>query len=216
MTRRISGRTKIAVAVFALAITAAGCGSSSDDEASSSSTTSTTAATTTTPAMTSMQPSGSACNQVPTTGEGSVMGMADDNVATAASNNPLLTTLVTAVTKAGLVDTLNSTSSPAPFTVFAPINSAFAKIPTADLNALLADKAQLSKVLTYHVVSGRYSIADLKDGQTLKTVEGQNITINKSGDTLKVNGSSTVVCGDVPTANATVMLIDTVLTPPAA
>ncbi|NEE11421.1 fasciclin domain-containing protein, partial [Streptomyces sp. SID7499] len=80
---------------------------------------------------------------------GSLAGMAKDPVATAASNNPELSTLVSAVKKAGLVDTLNNAKD---ITVFAPTNAAFEKIPQADLEALLNDKAELTKVLTYHVV----------------------------------------------------------------
>ncbi len=215
MSRLRSKKLIFPAVMLSLAIGVSACGSDSEDEAASVSTTA--AAPTTAMPSTDLKPTGSACNQVPTSGEGSVVGMSDDTVGTAASNNPLLTTLVKAVTAADLVPTLNSTASPAPFTVFAPINPAFEKIPADTLNALLADKAQLTKVLTYHVVSGRYSIADLKDGQKLTTVEGQQIIINKASDnTLKVNGTSNVVCGDVPTANATVMLIDTVLMPPAS
>ena len=214
MKTRNAGRLKISGVLFVLVLTGAAC-SSSDDEAA----TTTTAAMTPTTMMSSAQltPTGSACGQVPKTGEGSVAGMADDTVATAASNNPLLSTLVTAVTAAGLVDTLNSTAPPAPFTVFAPINSAFDKVPAADLQALLADKATLNKVLTYHVVPGRYAVADLKDGQELTTVEGAKLKISKASDnTLKVNSTTNVVCADVPTANATVMLVDSVLMPPAS
>ena len=87
---------------------------------------------------TSMSPTGDGCAAVPTDGAGSFAGMAEDPAATAASNNPLLSTLVTAVGEADLVDTLNG---PGPFTIFAPTNDAFAKIPAADLDAVLADKA---------------------------------------------------------------------------
>ena len=98
-------------------------------------------------------PFGAACAEVPTTGEGSVNGMADDPVATAASNNPLLSTLVSAVTAANLGDTLNSADN---ITVFAPANSAFEAIDQATLNAAMADPSGLlTTVLTYHVVPGR-------------------------------------------------------------
>src|SRR5262245_65964360 len=106
-----------------------------------------------------MQPFGPACSAVPADGEGSFGGMADDPAATAASNNPVLSTLVTAVTQAGLADTLNSEG---PFTIFAPTNDAFAAIPPADLDAVLADNDALTKILTYHVVAGeRLEAADL-------------------------------------------------------
>jgi uncharacterized surface protein with fasciclin (FAS1) repeats len=158
-------------------------------------------------------PTGAACAAVPTEGEGSVGGMADDPVGTAASNNPLLTTLVSAVDAAGLVDTLNTGG---PFTVFAPINTAFAKIPTETLNGVLADTDALTSILTYHVIPEQLSGADLVAGGTFTTVNGAELTVAQSGDTLVVNdGAAAVLCADVPTANATVFLIDTVLMPPA-
>jgi len=152
--------------------------------------------------------------QVPT-GAGSVAGMSQDPVATAASNNPLLTTLVAAVSgklnpKVNLVDTLNGGE----FTVFAPVDSAFAKIDSATLDTLKTDAgaATLSKILTYHVVPGQISPSDI-DG-THKTVEGGDVTVTGSGDSIKVNDAN-VICGGVHTANATVYLIDSVLMPPA-
>ena len=99
------------------------------------------------------QPVGAACSAIPADGAGSTAGMAQDPAATAASNNPALSTLVSAVQAAGLVDTLNDTS--AKYTIFAPSNDAFAKIPAADLQALLANKQMLTDVLTYHVYAGR-------------------------------------------------------------
>jgi uncharacterized surface protein with fasciclin (FAS1) repeats len=163
--------------------------------------------------MASAGPTGVACAAVPTEGDGSVGGMADDPVGTAASNNPLLTTLVSAVGAAGLVDTLNTGG---PFTVFAPINTAFAKIPTDTLNGVLADTDALTSILTYHVIPEQLSGADLVAGGTFTTVNGAELTVAQSGDTLVVNdGAAAVLCADVPTANATVFLIDTVLMPPA-
>jgi uncharacterized surface protein with fasciclin (FAS1) repeats len=164
-----------------------------------------------------LQPSttdfGSACAAVPATGAGSFTGMTTAPVATAASANPVLSTLVTAVGKAGLVDTLNN--APA-ITVFAPANSAFAKIPAATLNTLLATpQGELTTILKYHVVSGRLS-PDQLDG-THPTLEGGTLSVT-GGAVLgfQVNGSSNVVCGNVQTANATVYIIDTVLSPPAS
>ncbi|MGB3412499.1 MAG: fasciclin domain-containing protein [Microthrixaceae bacterium] len=159
--------------------------------------------------MSTATPTGPACSAVPADGAGSFEGMAAEPVATAASANPLLSTLVTAVGEAGLVDTLNG---PGPFTVFAPVNDAFAKIPADDLKAVLADKAQLTKLLTFHVASGEMTSADLIDAGTVKTVEGGDLTIEKSGDSFTVNGAN-VLCADVPTANATVFLIDSVMMP---
>jgi uncharacterized surface protein with fasciclin (FAS1) repeats len=148
-------------------------------------------------------------------GSGSIVGMAQDPVAVAASNNPLLTTLVAAVSgqlnpDVDLVDTLNGSE----FTVFAPVDDAFAKLPADTVAALQQpENAQmLSDILTYHVVPGQILPSDI-DGE-LTTVNGGTVTVTGSGDNIKVN-DATVICGGVHTANATVYLIDTVLTPPA-
>jgi uncharacterized surface protein with fasciclin (FAS1) repeats len=161
---------------------------------------------------------GSGCagyaKQVPN-GAGSIVGMSQDPVAVAASNNPLLTTLVKAVSgklnpKVNLVSTLDGSQ----FTVFAPVDSAFAKLPAATVTALEqpANATLLTSILTYHVVPGEILPANI-DG-THTTVEGQDLTVTGSGDNIMVNGSS-VICGGVHTANATVYLIDTVLSVPA-
>ncbi len=158
-------------------------------------------------------PYGPLCAAVPADGEGSVSGMADDPVGTAASNNPLLTTLVAAVTAAGLGDTLNGGG---PFTVFAPVNSAFDKIDPATLESVLADTDTLTSILTYHVLAEQLSAADLVAGGTFATVNGAELTVAQVGETLVINGGAAAVqCADVPTANATVFLIDTVLMLPA-
>jgi len=154
--------------------------------------------------------SGPGCASVPEDGAGSFAGMSAEPAATAASANPLLSTLVTAVTEADLVDTLNGDG---PFTIFAPTNDAFAAIPEADLNALLADKDELTKVLTFHVVAGQLSAEDLVADGSATTVEGTELTFAASGDAVEVNGSATTICQDVPTANATVHIIDGVLLP---
>ncbi|WP_327304049.1 fasciclin domain-containing protein [Streptomyces sp. NBC_01298] len=154
-------------------------------------------------------PFGPACASVPKEGSGSLAGMAKHPVATAASNNPALSTLVTAVKKAGLVDTLNNAKG---ITVFAPTNDAFAKIPKADLDRILADKAELTKILTYHVVGEKIAPKRLAAG-TFKTLEGGSLSTAGSGESFTVNGKAKIVCGDVQTANATVNIIDTVLTP---
>ena len=152
---------------------------------------------------------GSGCASVPKSGAGSFSGMSTAPVATAASANPVLSTLVTAVKKAGLVDTLNSAPS---ITVFAPANSAFAKIPASTLNSVLANKAELTTILTYHVAAGRYTPAELASGKAIKTLEGTTITPAMTNGTYSINGAH-VVCGNVQTANATVYIIDTVLMP---
>ncbi|MFN8053565.1 MAG: fasciclin domain-containing protein [Acidimicrobiales bacterium] len=154
-------------------------------------------------------PTGPGCAAVPADGAGSFSGMADDPAATAASNNPVLSTLVSAVKAAGLVDTLNG---PGPFTIFAPSNDAFAKIPAADLQKVLADKEQLTKILTYHVVPGKMSSADLAKAGTATTVEGGDVKITADGGSPKVNDAN-VICADVPVGNGVVHIIDTVLMP---
>ncbi|WP_037608912.1 fasciclin domain-containing protein [Streptacidiphilus rugosus] len=153
-------------------------------------------------------PFGAGCAAVPASGAGSFAGMAQDPVATAASHNPALSTLVTAVEKAGLADTLNSAKD---ITVFAPTNAAFAKIPKATLDSVLNNKAELTKILTYHVVPSRLSPSQLAG--THKTLEGGTLTVTGSGEQFTVNGNSMVVCGDVQTSNATVYIVDTVLMP---
>jgi transforming growth factor-beta-induced protein len=158
-----------------------------------------------------MGASGPGCASVPTDGEGSFDGMADDPAATAASNNPLLSTLVTAVTEAGLVDTLNGEG---PFTIFAPTNDAFAKIPAADLNAVLADTDLLTGILTYHVIGGAQTSAeDLIAQGTATTVNGTELTFTEGTAGALLVNDATTVCMNVPTANATVHIIDTVLMP---
>ena len=151
---------------------------------------------------------GSGCAAVPTSGKGSFNGMAKDKVATAASNNPLLSTLVTAVKKAGLVDTLNNTED---ITVFAPDNDAFKSLNKKTLAKTLASKSKLTDVLTLHVVKGRIAPADLAGKH--KTLNGQSITVAGSGEDFTVNGNAKIVCGNVQTANATVYIIDHVLMP---
>jgi uncharacterized surface protein with fasciclin (FAS1) repeats len=150
--------------------------------------------------------------QVPD-GAGSVAGMAEDPVAVAASNNPLLKTLTAAVSgelnpQVDLVDTLNGDE----FTVFAPVDDAFAQLPKKTVNSLAkpAGAETLTSVLTYHVVPGQIAPEDITGTQT--TVQGGTVEVTGSGDELQVNGAN-VICGGVQTANATVYLIDTVLMP---
>ncbi|MFE3881362.1 fasciclin domain-containing protein [Streptomyces lydicus] len=155
------------------------------------------------------KPFGPACSTVPKGGKGSFDGMAKAPVATAASNNPALSTLVTAVKKAGLVDTLNSAKG---ITVFAPTNDAFSKIPKAQLDKVLADKTMLTKILTGHVVGEKVSPDKLADG-SFDTLAKNKLTTSGSGESYTVDGDAKVVCGNVQTANATVHIIDTVLLP---
>ena len=153
---------------------------------------------------------GAGCAAVPAdaANPGSFDAMSKVPVATAASGNPLLSTLVTAVKKANLVDTLNTAPE---LTVFAPVNDAFGKIPKADLDKVLADNKTLTSILTYHVVGGKLAPEALAG--THKTLQGGELTVAGSGEDFKVNGTSAVICGNVQTANATVYIIDTLLMP---
>ncbi len=126
------------------------------------------------------------------------------DTAVAAGN---FTTLAKALTAAGLVDTLKG---PGPFTVFAPTDEAFAKVPKADLEALLADKEKLTAVLTYHVVPGKVMAADVKAGE-VKTVEGSTVTITTDGG-VKVDAAN-VVKTDIAADNGVIHVIDQVIIP---
>lgn len=126
------------------------------------------------------------------------------------------TTLVAAVKAAGLVKTLEGKG---PFTVFAPTNAAFGKLPAGTVDTLVKpeNKATLTKILTYHVVPGKLEAADLKDGQKLKTVEGEDLTVKASGGTVQIvdakGGAATVTIPNVNQSNGVIHVIDTVLMP---
>jgi len=215
-------RTGLVALAIALPLSLAACGSSS--EAATPAAGGNTPAATSSDAMTSTPSDtmtssesmdaasavfGEGCAAVPKDGKGSFNGMATDPVATAASNNPLLSTLVTAVKAAGLVDTLNSAPE---ITVFAPVNDAFGKIPAADLKKVLADKPTLTKILTNHVVAGKLSPDQLAGDH--KTLAGTTITVKGSGENFTVGkADAKIICGNVPTANATVYIVDGVLMP---
>jgi uncharacterized surface protein with fasciclin (FAS1) repeats len=130
------------------------------------------------------------------------------DVATAAGS---FNTLAAALTAAGLVETLQG---PGPFTVLAPTDEAFAKIPEADLQALLADKDALTKVLTYHVIAGNVPSSDVVTLTEATTVEGRKITIAVVDGKVVINGNSTVVTPDVAASNGVIHVIDAVLMPP--
>ena len=166
--------------------------------------------------MSSEEPFGEGCAAVPADGEGSFTGMTDDPVATAASNNPVLSTLVQAVMQANLVDTLNSAQD---VTVIAPANPAFEAIPPDTLQAVLADNAQLTAILSHHVIEGRLAPDELAGTHT--TLGGDEVTIEGSGEDFTVAQTVTgtpasVICGNVQTANATVYIVDQVLAPAGA
>ncbi len=145
-------------------------------------------------------------------GAASVSGMSQDPVANAASNNPELTTLTAALSgqlnpQVNLVDTLNSGQ----YTVFAPTDAAFNKLPAGTIDQLKTNSNMLKSILTYHVVPGQLSPADVAGSHN--TVQGAPVNVTGAGDGLKVNNAG-LVCGGVPTANAQVYMIDTVLMPP--
>ncbi len=208
-----STRLTVAALALALPLTLAACGSSDSGSGSAASTSAAAPSASPSETMspeTADGPFGEACSAVPTSGAGSFDGMAGDPVATAASNNPLLSTLVTAVTEADLGQTLNTAKD---ITVFAPTNDAFAALPKATLDAAMADpKGLLTTVLTNHVVEGRLS-PDQVAGEH-KTLSGKSITVAGSGEAFTVTpGDAKVLCGNVMTNNATVYIIDKVLVP---
>ena len=216
----VQAKTVGAASLAAIAIVGfSGC--SSNKPAAQDSTSTTPATSMAPPAMTSAAANptadliGSGCSayaaQNPS-GPGSVAGMAQDPVATAASNNPMLTTLTSALSgklnpNVNLIDTLNNGQ----YTVFAPTDAAFGKLPPATVDKLKTDAPLLKSILTYHVVQGQLSPAKV-DG-THPTLQGGTSTVTGQGNDLKVNDAG-LVCGGVHTANATVYLIDTVLMPP--
>jgi uncharacterized surface protein with fasciclin (FAS1) repeats len=162
---------------------------------------------------------GSGCaayeKQVPT-GQGSIAGMAEEPVAIAVANNPLISTLSSALwgrmnPSVNLVSKLDIGQ----YTVFAPVNSAFQKLPAETLDSLAqpANSKQLLSLLDFHIVKGQLAPADI-DG-LLPTLEGGMLTVKGTGSGITVNGAS-VVCGGIQTGNATLYLINTVLTPPTS
>ena len=184
-------RITAAAAAAVAALTLAACGSSSSTTATS------TSAATASPSMAATTPAASSTSA------------AAGTVVEVAAANPDFTTLVAAVKAAGLVDTLNG---PGPFTVFAPTNEAFKALPAGVLAKLLlpANKATLTKILTYHVVPAEVMAADVKPGK-VKTVEGGELTITTTGG-VKVNDAN-VTATDIAASNGVIHVIDKVLVP---
>ncbi|AMB57542.1 fasciclin domain-containing protein [Microterricola viridarii] len=209
-TLSIAAVAALALAGCSMDTSTTGSGSSSSSSAETSPSSSPQAMTAD-PAADLVGPGCSAYADAVPTGDGSIMGMSADPVAVAASNNPMLTTLTAAVSgqlnpDVNLVGTLNGSE----FTVFAPVDSAFAAIDPATIDTLKTDSALLTKILTYHVVPGQIAPDAIVGTHT--TVEGGTVEVTGSGDNLMVNGAK-VICGGVHTANATVYLIDSVLMP---
>jgi uncharacterized surface protein with fasciclin (FAS1) repeats len=213
-TLRTSGAILTAVSALALMVSACGSSDSTASAGTSSSATSSAPESSGMPA--SDQPFGAGCSAVPADGPGSFTGMSSAPVATAAGANPALSTLVQAVQAASLADSLNSQQD---ITVLAPANPAFEAVPPDALNGLLADTAQLTAVLTHHVIQGRLTPDQLAGTHT--TLNNDEVTIEGSVENFTIAGTVTqkpagVICGNVQTANATVYVIDQVLAPPAA
>jgi uncharacterized surface protein with fasciclin (FAS1) repeats len=187
---RISRTWRVLAAGAALAFVLSAC-SSDDDGESSSTTRDTTASATTDESMNA------------------------ETIADVASGNPDFSTLVTAVQKADLAETL---SGDGPFTVFAPTNDAFAKIPAEQLNPILADKEQLTEILTYHVLPAKVRSSDLQPQQSVATVQGENVDIAVANGSATINATingCNIVDTDIEASNGVVHVIDCVLTPPA-
>ena len=218
---RIARKSGLAALALTMSLGMAACGGSDEADTASDETTSTPSETMTeeeTPmeeessdAMGAAEGTfGEGCAAIPADGAGSFDGMATEPVATAASANPLLKTLVTAVGEAGLVDTLNSAEN---ITVFAPTDDAFAKLPKKTLNAVLADKEQLTAILTHHVVGETLTPDNLAG--TFETLNGDELTVEGEGEmfTADAEEKANIICGNIQTANATVYVIDTVMMP---
>jgi uncharacterized surface protein with fasciclin (FAS1) repeats len=194
-----SRRLAIVPAVLALLLVAAACGDGGGDGGETGG---------------AAAPFGSACSEVPADGAGSFEGMMTQPVVTAAGENPLLTSLVEDLELAGLTDTLNTAAD---LTVFAPTNDAFAAAGEADpegMEMMMADPTgEFADLLSYHVVEGQLAPDELEGEH--ETLQGATLTVEGSGGSFTVNGSASVVCGDIHTDNATVYVIDEVLHPPA-
>jgi uncharacterized surface protein with fasciclin (FAS1) repeats len=192
----------------ALALATAACGSSTPSAAPAASASSSHHAMASHHPMAESARFGSDCGMVPATGMGSFHGMAMDPVVTAASHNPLLTTLAKDIKTTGLAADLNSMHA---ITVFAPANTAFIKLPASAMT-MMHSRAELTKILKYHVVDGNVTPAELASGKPLTTLEGSALKPAKMGAVYEVNNAD-IICGNIHTANATVYVINKVLTP---
>jgi uncharacterized surface protein with fasciclin (FAS1) repeats len=203
---RRTGAFTGAAAIAVLGLAAAGCGSASSTAAGAAATHHPMASPS--HAMAGTARFGPDCGMVPATGMGSFHGMSLAPVVTAARHNPLLTSFAADVKMAGLTGDLNSMHA---FTVFAPANSAFSKLPASEMD-MMHSTAELAKILKYHIVSGRVTPAELAHGMALQTLEGGSVKGAKMGSVYEVNNAQ-VICGNIQTANATVYVINKVLVP---
>jgi uncharacterized surface protein with fasciclin (FAS1) repeats len=207
---RRTGTAAAGVITAALMLAAAGCGSTSSSSAQPAASGAATHHPMASHSHAMAEPAafGSDCGMIPATGMGSFHGMSMDPVVTAASHNPLLTSFAADVKTAGLTSDLDSMHA---ITVFAPANSAFSKLSASEMS-MMHSTPELAKILKYHVVSGRVTPAELASGITLKTLEGDSLKGSKMGSVYEVNNAN-VICGNIQTANATVYVINKVLTP---
>jgi len=210
------GHAALAMITAAVALTATACASTASSTSAAPPSATATAASTPQAAASPSESMaetagtiGTDCGMIPAAGMGSMHAMAMDPVVTAASHNPLITTLAAEIMKADLTATLNSAKS---ITVFAPDNQAFKNLTAHDM-AMMSGMTELAKVLKYHVVTGRITPAELAHGMTLTTVEGSQLKTSRMGSVYEVNNAN-VTCGNLHTANATVYIINTVLMPP--
>jgi len=203
-SRRTGALTGVA-ATAVLALAAAGCGSSSSTATGAAASHHPTASHS---PMAENARFGSDCGMVPATGMGSFHGMSMAPVVTAAGHNPLLTSFAADIKAAGLAGDLNSMHT---FTVFAPANSAFLKLPAAQMSMMHSTR-ELAKILKYDIVTGRVTPAELAHGMTLRTLEGGTLKGSRMGSVYEVNNAQ-VICGNIQTANATVYVINKVLVP---
>ncbi|SEN17135.1 fasciclin domain-containing protein [Actinacidiphila rubida] len=154
---------------------------------------------------------GPGCSSLPRTGVGSAAVMAKQKLVAAASGNPQLSMLIFYVNRARIADALDTANN---ITLFAPTNAAWQKLSSSQRASLATNPTQLKKVLNYHVVNQHVTKAELPNG-SFTTREGSKLTTSGSGTTFKVNNTADIVCGNIPTVNATVYLVDTVLMPPS-
>ena len=193
----MGGMTLLTAAILA----ACGAPSAGTGTGASATTTGTGASATTTG-------TGASATTTGTTGGTSATG---NTIVDVAGQQGTFTTLLTALKVTGLDKTLSQAGE---YTVFAPTDAAFAALPAATLQALLADPATLTKILSYHVVSGNVMAADVATSTSLTSLEGQPIQVTASGSTVKLNGDTTVTATDVATSNGVIHVIDKVLLPP--
>ncbi|MGY1682728.1 fasciclin domain-containing protein [Geodermatophilus sp. SYSU D01176] len=218
MTRTPTRRALLAAAtVLALPLTGCGSDEPADDVAAASSAPATTsAAETAPPAPTG--PFGPGCADLPPEGPGSPAALAAAPAATAMSAVPGLANTMVTVHGAALAGSLDATPD---LTVLAPVDEAFAAVPASTLDPLLADTPRLTALVTHHVISGRLAPGELAGTHT--TLGGGQVTIDGAGEVFTISADqtllgaadATVVCGNLPTLNATVYVLDQVLTPPA-